>query len=63
MCSGVLPSKSLIYPSLPKNVIGRLSHPLSGVSQGQERLLASSADKQTHNYATECSNHHPFQSP
>ena len=28
-------------------------------SQGQETFLAPSADKQTRNYDTECSNHHP----
>ena len=41
------------------DVIVRLSHPRSGDSQGQETFLAPSADKQTHNYDTECSNHHP----
>ena len=30
--------------------IVRLPHPSSGDSQGQETLLAPSADKQTHNY-------------
>ena len=28
-------------------------------SQSQETFLAPSADKQTRNYGTECSNHHP----
>ena len=37
----------------------RLPHPQSGDSQGQEMSLAPSADKQTHNYDTECSNPHP----
>ena len=37
----------------------RLPHPRSGDSQGQETFLAPSADKQTRNYDTECSNHHP----
>ena len=32
------------------NAIVRLPHPRSGDSQGQETLLAPSADKQTHNY-------------
>ena len=41
------------------NVIVRLPHARSGDSQGQETFLASSADKQTHNYDIECSNHHP----
>ena len=37
-------------------------HPLHGVSQGQETILASSGDKQTHNWDTECSNQHLSQS-
>ena len=41
------------------DVIVRLPDPRSGDSQGQETLLAPSADKQTHNYDTECSNHDP----
>ena len=45
--------------NLPVNVIVRLPHSLSGDSQGQETFLAPSADKQTRNYDTECSNHHP----
>ena len=32
-------------------------------TQGQETFLAPSADEQTRNYDTECSNHHPSQSP
>ena len=48
-----------IYTNLPVNVIVRQPHPWSGDSQGQETFLTSSADKQTHNYDTECSNHHP----
>ena len=48
-----------IYTNLPVNVIVRLPHPRSGNSQGQEMFLAPSADKQTRNYDTECSNHHP----
>ena len=36
----------------------RLPHPWSGDSQGQETFLAPSSDEQTHNYDTECSNHH-----
>ena len=36
----------------------RLLHPRSGDSQGQETFLAPSADKQTRNYDTECSNRH-----
>ena len=31
---------------------------MSGDSQGQETFLAPSADKQTRNYDTECSNHY-----
>ena len=41
------------------NAIARLPHPRSRDSQGQETFLAPSADKQTHNYDTECSNQHP----
>ena len=41
----------------------QVTHPQSGDSQGQETVLAPSADKKTSNYDTECSNHHPFQSP
>ena len=47
-----------IYPNLPAKVIVRLPHPRSVDSQGQETFLAPSADKQTRNYGTECSNHH-----
>ena len=47
-----------IYANLPVNVIVRLLHPGSGDSQGQETFLAPSANKQTRNYDTECSNHH-----
>ena len=42
---------------IPVNAIVRLPHPRSGDSQGQQTFLAPSADKQTHNYDTECSNH------
>ena len=48
-----------IYTDLPVSDIVRLAHPRSEDSQGQEMFLALSADKQTHNYDTECSNHHP----
>ena len=48
-----------IYTNLPVNAIGRLPQPRRGDSQGQETFLVPSADKQTHNYDTECSNHHP----
>ena len=47
-----------IYTNLPVNAIVRLPHPWSGDSQGQDTFLAPSADKQTDNYHTECSNHH-----
>ena len=40
------------------DAIVRLPHPRSGDSQDQETFLAPSADKQTRNYDTECSNHH-----
>ena len=45
--------------NLPVNTIVRLPHPRSRDSQGQETFLARSADKQTRNYDTECSNHYP----
>ena len=41
-----------IYTNLLVNDIGRLPHPRSGDSQGQETFLAPSADKQTRNYDT-----------
>ena len=52
-----------IHTNLPVNAIVRLPHPRSGDSQGQETFLAPSGDKQTRNYDTECSNHHPSLSP
>ena len=48
-----------IYTNLPVNLIVRLLHPRRGDSQCQETFLAPSSDKQTSNYNTECSNHHP----
>ena len=48
-----------MYTNLPVNAIVRLPHPRNGDSQGQETFLAPSGDKQTRNYDTECSNHHP----
>ena len=48
-----------ISTSLPVNAIFRLPHPRSGDSQDQETFLEPSADKQTCNYDTECSNYHP----
>ena len=47
-----------VYPNLPRNAIIGLPNPWSRDSQDQEMFLATSADKQTHNYDTECSNHH-----
>ena len=41
------------------DVIVRLRHPRSGDSQGQKTFLAPSVDKQTRDYDTEFSNHHP----
>ena len=38
----------------------RLPDPQSGDFQSQETFLAPFADKQTCNYDTECSNHHPL---
>ena len=49
-----------ICTNLPVNVIVRLPNPRSGYRQGQEKFQALSLDKQTHNYDTDCSNHHPF---
>ena len=48
-----------IYINLPLNAIVRLPHPWNGDIQDQEMFLAPSVDNQTHNYDTECSNHHP----
>ena len=48
-----------IYKNLPLDVIVRLPHRRNGDSQGQETVLAPPADKQTRNYDTDCSNHHP----
>ena len=42
-----------------KFTIVTLPQPPSGDSQDQETFLAPSPDNQTHNYYTECSNHHP----
>ena len=47
------------HTNLPVNAIVRLPQTWSGDSQDHELFLAPSADKQTHNYDTECSNHHP----
>ena len=52
-----------MYPNLLRNAIVRLPHPRSGNSQRQETFLAVSADKQTRNHDTTCSNNHPSQSP
>ena len=38
----------------------KLPHRWSGDSQGLERFLAPSAEKQSRNYYIECSNHHPL---
>ena len=48
-----------MHTNLPVNAMFRLPHPRSKESQGPEMFLAPSADDQTHNYDTECSNHHP----
>ena len=37
----------------------RLPHPWCGDNRGQETFLAPSADNQTRNCDTDCSNHHP----
>ena len=49
-----------IYANWSVNAMVRLTHLLSGVSQGQQTFLAFSADKLTRNYDTAFSNHHPF---
>ena len=41
------------------NAIVRLLHLRRGDRQGKETFLAPSADSQTYNSDTECSNHHP----
>ena len=47
-----------IHINLLVNAIVRLPHRQSRDSQGQETFLAPSANKQTHNYDTQCWNHH-----
>ena len=58
--SWVNPSQAprLLYTNLSWNVIVRQLHRRSGDSQGRETFLAPSADKQTRNYDTGCSNHY-----
>ena len=46
------------FVHISRNTIVRLFHPRSRDSPGQKTFLAHSADKQTGNYDTECSNHH-----
>ena len=48
-----------IYTNLRMDDLVRQPHPRSGDSQFQETFLAPSAEKETHNYDIECSNHHP----
>ena len=48
-----------INTSLPVNAIVRLPHPRSRDCQSKKTFLALSADKQTRNCDTECSNHYP----
>ena len=50
-----------IHTNLPVNAIVRLLQARSGDSQDQEKYLTLPADNKTHNYDTECSNHHPSQ--
>ena len=45
-----------IYINLQGNAIDRLPYLRSRDSQGQETFLALSAEKQTHNYDTKCTN-------
>ena len=51
-----------MHANLPGNAIVRLPHPWRGNSQRQQTFLAPTADEQTLNYDTECSNHYPSQS-
>ena len=51
-----------IYIYISVNAIVRLPYPRSRDRLGQETFLAPSADNQTHNYDTECSNHPSFPS-
>ena len=51
------------YLTLSRHAIVKLPHPQSRHSHGQKTFLAPSVDKQTRNYETECSKHHPSQSP
>ena len=44
---------SYVHTNIPVNVIVRIAHPRSGHRQGQETILAPSADNQSHNYDTE----------
>ena len=48
-----------IYTNLQVNAIVRLPHPWRRDSHEGELFLASSDDKQTHNYDLEWSNQHP----
>ena len=47
------------HTKIPVDVIVKLSHLLREDSQGKEKFLAPSDDKQTRNYDTESSHHHP----
>ena len=59
-CYGHMNIYKYIYINLPVNTIVRLPYPPWGEdSQCKETFLAPSADNQTNNYDTECSNHHP----
>ena len=54
---------SYAYEFLPRNSKVSLTYPRREESHRQETVLVVSAEKQTHNYDIECSNHHPLQSP
>ena len=58
----IFPMYIYIYIHIPVNAIVRLPYPRSRDRLGQETFLAPSADNQTHNYDTECSNHSSFPS-
>ena len=60
MCVGFYIKNMVLFANLLKNTLVCLTHPQSVERQGQETLLAPSADKQTCNYFMECSHHHSF---
>ena len=51
--------QTYIFTNLSVNAIVRLFHPWRGDSTGQETFLTPSVEKETWDYATDCSNHQP----